>query len=231
MSSLIAKATVLNDVAISHMQKGMYLEAKASLVNVTVSLFHLVHGVGHVNSVPASSRFDEPKLFLERIDLHQPRPDSPDCNTSGHFAFFGGAFRIHVQPVSDDCFHDKDMAQSVFSIAAYNLALIHHVASIPRGCSRGLAVALRLYELCLSVAGQIQPGMENTGGIAEVQLAAVNNIGHVHSMCFDRHQIATTMARLLDVTDRFCPQDDFRLCTSSQLIYYFATHDTHAPSA
>jgi hypothetical protein len=229
----IIDAIALNEYAVGQIQKEMYHEARASLTNATASLHQLIHEqyFRTVDQQHASTH-DAPKVYAERIDLRPLLLDSMNCNTSGHFAFFGGIFRIHLigNFSNDGSYYDEDLAQSVLCITLYNLALVYHVSATAQRCSRGLAVALRLYELS-QITVHEPCGDENAEDLAEVLLATINNTGQIHSMCFNLQQIQETIPRLSAASARFCRPDNVRLAANSQLIFYFACHRIHAPSA
>jgi hypothetical protein len=231
MLSSIIDAIALNEFAVDQIQKEMYHEARASLTTATASLHQLIHEqyFRAGDQRHASTHDDAPKVYAERIDLCLPLLDSMNCNTSGHFAFFGGVFRIHLNGnfSNDGSYYDEDLAQSVLCITLYNLALVYHVSATAQRCSRGLARALRLYELSQITCGD----GEHAEDLAEVLLATINNTGQIHSMCFNLQQIQETIPRLSAASARFCCPDNVRLAASSQLICYFASHGIHAPSA
>lgn len=210
----------LNSFAVSFMQRGDYGNAVMVLKKATAILRSSLHTDDNASSNQPRRR---QAISSFAVEVGLAKKDSTIGRDSGVLELFSWAFEM-PEPIPGV---DNDSLRSL--IILYNMGLSYQLFALESGCSRQLRTAQDVYRMALSVVDGCLGDHLTDSRLLLLLMAIFNNIGHIHSTCYEAFDTAQCMNALVTLLESQI-FNVARLGESAELFLFFEWNNAMANS-
>jgi hypothetical protein len=213
----------LNSVAVTFMQRGEYGNAVMVLKRAT----SILRSSLHTDDLQGQSLYQPqriPSLSSFAVEVGVSKKERvTTISENGVLDLFSWAFEIPdgIPGV------DNDSLRSL--VILYNMGLSYHLFALENGCSRQIRTAQDVYRMAMSIVDGCLGDVLSDARLLLILLALFNNMGHIHSTCYEPIDTLQCMNAL----NALCESQVFdvaRTSESSDLFLFFEWNNAMASS-